>query len=312
MAKAPRAQYEETIDPHPPRLGYPRLREAMKAILRFSGLIVFGAGIGAERRQLLLRHWLETPTASFGRYHEERSVASPSKLTPLAKGPIPLDWIAQISLSFQVDESSALSPGVTLNTTLPNAVKVFGPQSSVSVSQSRSVGFGGTLSSTATRIDKFDPSYSVRYLMIPDGPNSACTSDPFVTQLNWIPDSSSPFILEGNLGIEDWLFGAILTDLFLHSADLPKGGTGGAQKPDTISYEVKFVIVSNGNVTPTWKLVNISANTSGTFFSTGRTRTHDLILTIGPNDTTTIYSHLASQIGQAVSGGNTSLLTPTH
>jgi hypothetical protein len=41
-----------------------------------AGLIVFGAGIGAERRQLLLRHWLETPTASFGGYHEERSVAS--------------------------------------------------------------------------------------------------------------------------------------------------------------------------------------------------------------------------------------------
>jgi hypothetical protein len=37
-------------------------------------LIVFGAGIGAERRQLILKHWLETPTASFGGYHEERSV----------------------------------------------------------------------------------------------------------------------------------------------------------------------------------------------------------------------------------------------
>jgi hypothetical protein len=48
----------------------------MKAIPRFSGLIVFGAGIGAERRQLLLRHWFETLTASFGGYHEEQSVAS--------------------------------------------------------------------------------------------------------------------------------------------------------------------------------------------------------------------------------------------
>jgi hypothetical protein len=55
---------------------YPRLREIMKAIPRFSGLIVFGAGIGAKRRQLLLRHWFETPTASFGGYHEEQSVAS--------------------------------------------------------------------------------------------------------------------------------------------------------------------------------------------------------------------------------------------
>src|SRR5215470_5700702 len=39
-----------------PSNSYPRLREAIKAIPRFSGLIVFGAGIGAERRQLLLRH----------------------------------------------------------------------------------------------------------------------------------------------------------------------------------------------------------------------------------------------------------------
>jgi hypothetical protein len=31
-----------------PSNSYPRLREAMKAIPRFSGLIVFGAGIGAE------------------------------------------------------------------------------------------------------------------------------------------------------------------------------------------------------------------------------------------------------------------------
>lgn len=148
--------------------------------------------------------------------------------------------------------------------------------------------------------------------MIPDGPNSVCNADPFVSQLGWIPDSSSPFILEGNLGIEDWLFGAIMTNLFLHSAGLPKGAAGSGPKPDTVAYEVKFVIVSNGNVTPTWKLVNVSANTSGTFFFAGRTRTHDLIITIGPNDTRSIYSHLASQIGQAVSGGNSSLLMPTH
>jgi hypothetical protein len=237
---------------------------------------------------------------------------SPNKLTPLARGPLPLDWVAQISLSFQVDESSGLSPGVTFNTTLPNVLKVFGPGSTVNVSQSSSVGIGGTLSSTATRIDKFDPWYSINYLMIPDGPTSVCNVDPF-QQIGWTPDSSSPFILEGNLGIEDWLFGATLTDLFLHSAGLPsaKGSSGGGgTKPDTISYEIKFIIVSNGNVTPTWKLVNISANTTGNFFSTGRTRTHDVIITIGPNDNNTIYSHLASQIGQAVSGGNSALLLP--
>lgn len=220
---------------------------------------------------------------------------SPNKLSPLAKYPIPLDWISQISLSFQVDESSALNPGVALITTLPNAVTTFAHGSSVTTGQSRMLGFGGTLSSTGTRIDKFDPSYTISYLMIPDGPNSVCRdgNDPF-TKIGWKPDTSSPFILEGDLGIQDWLFGAILTDIFIGSQAGPAGGGGsGSQKPDTVSYEIKFVIVSSGNITPTWKLVNVSANTSGTFFSTGRTRTHDLIITIGPNDNRTLYSHLA-------------------
>jgi hypothetical protein len=248
---------------------------------------------------------------------------SPNKLKPLAKGPLPPDWISQISLSFQVDESSALNPGVSLNTVLPNALKVFGPGSSVSTSQSRAVGLGGTLSSTATRIDKFDPSWTIAYLMVPNGPNSVCIdgNDPF-TKIGWAPDTSSPFILEGNLGIKDWLTGAIITDLLIASQTGSTGGSGksaasgsgtgggGSQKVDTISYEVKFIVVSTGNVTPTWKLERISANTTGTLFSAGRTRTHDLIITIGPQDQKTLFAHLASQIGQAVSGGNSALMLP--
>jgi hypothetical protein len=231
---------------------------------------------------------------------------SPNNVRLVATGAIPLDWAAQVSLSLQVDEASSLSPGVTLNTILPNVVRTFGlgAAGTVTTNQFRSIGFGGTLSSTATRIDKFNPQWSIAYLMIPDSQRSVCRAeDPFVASFGWTPASSSPFILESDLGIEDWLSGAILTDVFLHSV----GGNGGAQKPDTISYEIKFIIVSSGNVTPTWKLVKVSANTAGTFFSTGRTRTHDLIVTIGPQDTRTLFAHLASQIGQAVSGGNQAL-----
>jgi hypothetical protein len=87
------------------------------------------------------------------------------------------------------------------------------------------------------------------------------------------------------------------------------GNQGGGQKPESISIEIKFVIVTSGNVTPTWKLVNVSANTgSAPFFNIGRTRTHDLIVTIGPNNQQTNNSHLASQIGNAVSSGNRALL----
>jgi hypothetical protein len=248
------------------------------------------------------------------------SGSSPSNLKPFARYPIPLDFIAQMTLSFQVDESSALNPGVALITTLPNAITTFGPGvPSVSTGQSRSIGFGGALSSTATRIDKFDPSYSVRYLMIPDGPYSPCTdpkNDPF-RKIGWEPDSSSPFVIEGDLGIRGWLVGATIVNTLIasetdtgggNSKGGGSGGGGGGLKTDAISYEIKFVIVSSANVTPTWKLVKVSANSSGTFFSTGRTRTHDLIITIGPNDARTLNAHLASEIGQAVSAGDRTLL----
>ena len=90
-------------------------------------------------------------------------------------------------------------------------------------------------------------------------------------------------------------------------------GGGGAAAPDTISIEIKFIIVTNGNVTPTWKLLRVSANTgSSPLFGTGRTRTHDLIITIGPNTQATQFTHLASQIGNAVANDNRSGLAVTN
>jgi hypothetical protein len=80
----------------------------------------------------------------------------------------------------------------------------------------------------------------------------------------------------------------------------PVGATG----QDSFSQEIKFIIVSTGNITPTWKLIQLSANTgNGSFFSTGRTRTHDLIITIGPPTQRTVNDFLATQIGEAVRNG---------
>jgi hypothetical protein len=77
-------------------------------------------------------------------------------------------------------------------------------------------------------------------------------------------------------------------------------------------------VVSSGNATPQWNLVRVSANTGSPFFDMNRTRTHDLIITIGPgkvemqqtpNGQTVARvvptqgaqdAHLASQIGLAV------------
>lgn len=243
---------------------------------------------------------------------------SANKPTKTKKLPLPADWGAQVSISLEVDESSALSPGVAVNQVLPNAIKVFGPQETIATPQSFSLGFGGTVSSTATRIDKFDPYYSVKYLMASDSPSFFCGpgTDPFIKDLKWTPASSSPFILESNLGIKDWLLGAIFVNDNIPSSGAPATiagqssgsqgaqGSQGSQKADTVSLEIKFVIVSSGNVTPTWKLVRATANTTTPLFSAGRTRTHDLIITIGPPGQQSANSHLASQIGNAVSNAN--------
>jgi hypothetical protein len=262
-----------------------------------------------------------------------------------SKPVLPADWGANVAISLQVDESSAISPGVSLNTPMHNgivnfageylgpttvtgaglltaapATQTFGP---LAMAQSYAFGLGGTLSSTATRIDKFNAFWPVGYLMqrVKDSSKFVCAEDPFLAK-GISSVSSSP--LTSDLGIKEWLEGVMMGNRLLPSVDVPQnfagGGTspkgskssGGASSPikqaDTVSEEIKFVIVSNGNVTPAWKLVRVSANNNSTLFATGRTRTHDLIITIGPVNETSASTFLASQIGQAVSGGNRSQL----
>jgi hypothetical protein len=151
---------------------------------------------------------------------------------------------------------------------------------------------------------------------------------------------SSPFILS-DLRIRDWLIDAMfftrklpshppsnektpqqladerckytkqgysdaeITQIIAAGAGGGASGGGNTPKPDTVSLEVKFIIVSNGNITPTWKLVRVSANTGNSpLFGAGRTRTHDLIITIGPSNQDTANTHLASLIGNAVANAN--------
>jgi hypothetical protein len=247
------------------------------------------------------------------------------------KGLFPPNWAAQVALSLEVDETSALNPGVTLNRVLPNAVSVFGAgtSGSVTTAQSFSLGFGGTASSTSTRIDRFNPYWSIADLLKPIKPNSSCypENDPF-RRLGITPASSSPLLIESDLGIKDWLIGAMFVDEIIPSTPQPAAGAkastgrsggggnsggqtqGGGAKPESISIEIKFVIVTSGNVTPTWKLVRVSINSgNSSLFGTGRTRTHDLIITIGPNTQQTNDSHLAAQIGNAVGNANRALMT---
>ncbi len=180
-----------------------------------------------------------------------------------------------------------------------------------------SLGLGGTISSTATRVDKFNAYWSVAKLKEPKkkGPSALCDGAPNIFVENSTPSSSS-LLIQSDLGLKDWLVGALKTEGSIYSDQMPSSGTSGATnnggsgsktafEPSELSIEIKFIVVSTGNVTPTWKLVRVSANTGNSpLFSSGRTRTHDLLITFGPQKNTSL--HTAGQIGQAFSSALTS------
>jgi hypothetical protein len=206
-------------------------------------------------------------------------------------------WGVQVSLNLIVVENISLSPGASL-------IK---PLSSV---ESVSTSIGGSLSSTATRNDKLNMFFTVKELLYgTPSMNLSCLPGP----------ANADLFIQSDLKLYDWLKAALLP----YDVDIINYYNN-ATAQNTIQHEVKFQIVSNGNVTPTWKLVRVTANTSGTFFAAGRDRTQDLTITFGPTiaadvkppkgtaearrGTRTLQlatpaqnSHLAAEIGLAVS-----------
>ena len=166
------------------------------------------------------------------------------------------------------------------------------------------------------------------YLRNPPTEGSICrgAKDPFLENPNDTPSSSSPFLLESDLKIKEWLEDSIRSQAYIPSnqvssdestdqtkkkdASSSKSDKGGSTFiPQQLQYEIKFIIVTSGNVTPTWKLVRISANIGNTpLFGTGRTRTHDLLITISPKKNTAL--HVAAQNAQAIAAQLTSLTLP--
>jgi hypothetical protein len=250
---------------------------------------------------------------------------------------LPDSWGVQVTINLTVDETSALNPGLVLNTPMIGATTHFAGGTSVATPQSYNFGLGGTLSSHATRIDKFTFYYAVGDLKKEDVRDSCTKPDP---QMN---REGSSLLLTSDLGIGKWLHDALFVlyidpSSTLFAADsTPKkkqnsktdSSANSSFKPDVLSYEVKFEIISSGNVTPMWKLVRVSANTgSSPLFSANRDRTHDLTITFGPSQpaaatakkggkkggtqeptTMAANSHLASEIGLAVANSIKTLTT---
>jgi hypothetical protein len=141
--------------------------------------------------------------------------------------------------------------------------------------QNFSLGAGGTFSSDAFRQDKLHILYKISELVgtekdLPPLPsNDACVT----------AHAPASLFLQSDLKISDWLHDAVhLQDV--EEADFTQKDP--LSKDAALSHEIKFEIVSGGNLTPAWKLVRVSANQTAPFFNTTRDRTQDLIITMGP------------------------------
>jgi hypothetical protein len=177
-------------------------------------------------------------------------------------------WGAQVTLNLNIIENTSISPGVTLNKVLPNAVTPFPVGGNVTTGQSVSTALGGTFTTTATRTDKIGIFYTVKELRY---------GTPSIDKTCFVGSANADLFLQSDLKLRDWLRAALL----------PSGANivdFANNSKNTISHEVKFEIVTSGSVTPSWKLVRVSANSAGTFFGAGRTRSQDLTITVGPID----------------------------
>jgi hypothetical protein len=195
-------------------------------------------------------------------------------------------WGVQVTLTLTIVENTAVAPTVTF----------INPFTTPSTSFSTSL--SGSLSGTATRTDILNMFYSVHDLEY-GTPSLDKTCIPAPT--------NGDLFVQSDLKLYQWLSAALLPNI-TGIVDYEHGPTD----KNAISHEVKFEIVSNGSVTPTWTLVRVTANanTTGNLFSTSRDRTQDLSITFGPTlgptgakqlATPAQNSHLATQIGLAVS-----------
>jgi hypothetical protein len=158
----------------------------------------------------------------------------------------------QTTLTLTYEEKSTLAPSVNWFPPSP-VTAVF------------NLGAGLNLSADATRKNVIDGYYLVR-----DLENARCS------------DAARPngaFLLQSDLKLSEWLFTAVSASL-TNTVNFKNTALG--VKDSILQHEVKFVIDTSGNATPSWKFKLVTVNPSGTFLTADRSRTNDLLITLGP------------------------------
>lgn len=193
-------------------------------------------------------------------------------------------WGAAVTLTITAQDQSGLNAGVTVTDPLHNIVKAFSSGGNVTLSQSRSLSVGGTAAATSTRTETIQFTYLnsdlLRYARV---------------QEDCMEEATKGTQMDGDLKIRQFLYDkamiARLGNASLYSSTSKGFKANSFKRPDkpwswpvfnTFTEEISFIAAYGGNLTPTWKLAQMTANASGSFLAAERTYTNDLIITLGP------------------------------
>lgn len=195
-----------------------------------------------------------------------------------------LDWGAQMQITLTVDEQSSFSPSG-----LYSPMNIF------------SFLGGASASSEATRTETLSYFYPVKDLYY----SHACLNPTDIADSHSNNHPTGSLLIQSDLKLTEWLLGVVTGEL---TGDISLANPTPANNPiakNAITHEVTFKVITSGNITPMWKLVHATITPSPPLFMASRTRTHDLLITFGPNNqgqlaTPAANTFLAAQIGLAV------------
>ena len=164
-------------------------------------------------------------------------------------------WGAKLALKLLVKEGGSINPSLSLISPFP-------------LEQSYTTALGGSVSAQATRTINLEFYYDFSSEFL--GRNFDRTRPPE----KCVPPGS--FQIEGDLKIAQFI------DMATFPFYLP--GNISPKPPDATSQEIEFIVSFDGNISPTWKLVRVAAGGgSSGMFDANRSRTHDIIVSIGPS-----------------------------
>lgn len=277
-----------------------------KEVARESNLV---AHLKCELTRTLLRIQVE---------NEDNAIAEDRDHIPESLRGYPADWLfrwgAKASLKLNVEEDWSAGPNVSITVPLANHISTFATGGNVTTSRAFTLPLSITGSTKAIRTETIGFTFAFADLLAAS--EDSWQADATARGEVWNSSVEDRYrrkqaatacaayddsLMDGDLKIYDFIRSKV--QVSRTPALIPRKG---AKSPfDAFNYEIQFVVARSGSASPGWKLYPIAIDQSGSLLSAARTKTDDLILTLGEQKGEQLSqdaqdAHLAALIGQEV------------